>query len=115
MEETGADFACGPVVPDYAALPPCWVRQGEFFNTSTNSLGTSNLILRVTNVARHVDAETAVVRESVAQSRMRPRYAWRRGFRNGVVIAQIAWLRSTSRTSFVAKVLRRTGAKLGYG
>ncbi len=47
MEETGADFACGPVVPDYAAPPPCWVRQGEFFNTSADSLGTSNLILRV--------------------------------------------------------------------
>lgn len=144
VEQTGADFACGPVVPDYAEPPPRWVTEGEFFHASGDSLRTSNLILRascipadasqwfqhefnfsggedneflsrlVANGAVNVVAETAIVRESVPASRMKRRYIWRRGLRDGVAIAQIIALRNQSRTSFAAMVLYRTGAKLGY-
>ncbi len=145
LEETGADFACGPVIPDYAAPPPRWAKQGEFFNASADSFRTSNLILRASCIpsaesqwfrpefnfsggeddeflsrlaaggAVHVEATTAVVRETIPQSRMRRRYIWRRGLRDGVAIAQIARLRNTSRAGFMAKVLWRACTKLGYG
>ena len=145
LEETGADFACGPVIPDYAEPPPRWAKQGEFFNASADSFRTSNLILRASCIpatesqwfrpefnfsggeddeflsrlaaggAVHVEATTAVVRETIPQSRMRRRYIWRRGLRDGVAIAQIARLRNTSHAGFMAKVLWRACAKLGYG
>ena len=144
IEETGADFAIGPVVPEYAVPPPRWATEGEFFHASGDSFRTSNLILRAlclpenesqwfqhefnfsggedneflgrlaADGAVHVVAETAIVRESVPASRMRRRYIWRRGLRDGVAIAQIIALRSKSTTSFAAMVLNRTGAKLGY-
>ena len=144
VEETGADFASGPVIPEYTAPPPRWATEGEFFHASGDSFRTSNLILRVSslpenesqwfhhefnfsggedneflgrlvaNGAVHVVAEAAIVRESVPASRMKRRYIWRRGLRDGVAIAQIIALRSRSRTTFAAMVLFRTGAKLGY-
>lgn len=144
VEQTGADFACGPVVPEYTEPPPRWVIEGEFFNAPGDSFRTSNLILRasgipadasqwfqhefnfsggedneflsrlVANGAVNAVAETAIVRESVPASRMKRRYIWRRGLRDGVAIAQIIALRSQSRTSFAAMVFYRTGAKLGY-
>ena len=144
IEETGADFASGPVVPEYAAPPPRWVTEGEFFHAPGDSFRTSNLILRASclpenesqwfqyefnfsggeddeflsrlaaNGAVHVVAEAAIVRETVPASRMRRRYIWRRGLRDGVAIAQIIALRSQSKSSFAALVFYRTGAKLGY-
>lgn len=144
IEQTGADIACGPVIPEYTQAPPRWATEGRFFNAYGDSLRTSNLILRATcipadasqwfqdefnfsggedneflsrlvaNGAAHVVADTAVVRESVPQSRLKRRYIWRRGLRDGVAIAQIAALRNPSRTGFAALVLRRAGAKLGF-
>ena len=46
LEQTGADIACGPVVPEYLEPPPRWATQGEFFHASADVFGTSNLILR---------------------------------------------------------------------
>jgi succinoglycan biosynthesis protein ExoM len=46
IEQTGAGFASGPVVPEYAALPPRWATEGEFFHAPGDSFRTSNLILR---------------------------------------------------------------------
>jgi succinoglycan biosynthesis protein ExoM len=144
IEQTGADFASGPVVPEYAAPPPRWATEGGFFHTSGDSFITGNLILRasclpegesqwfrhefnfsggedneflsrlVENGAVHVVAEAAIVRESVPVSRMKGRYIWRRGLRDGVAIAQIIALRNRSRASIAAMVLCRTGAKIGY-
>jgi glycosyltransferase involved in cell wall biosynthesis len=45
VEETGADFASGPIVPEYTAPPPRWATEGEFFHASRDSFRTSNLIL----------------------------------------------------------------------
>jgi succinoglycan biosynthesis protein ExoM len=144
IEQTGAGFASGHVVPEYAAPPPRWATEGGFFHASGDSFITGNLILRASclpegesqwfrhefnfsggeddeflsrlaaNGAVHVVAETAIVRESVPASRMKRRYIWRRGLRDGVSIAQIIALRSKSRSRFAAMVLYRTGAKLGY-
>jgi succinoglycan biosynthesis protein ExoM len=145
IEQTGADIACGPVVPEYSELPPRWISQGEFFNAFGDSLRTSNLMMRascvpaddslwfshefnfsggedneflsrlVANGAIHVTAEAAIVRETVPRSRMNRRYIWCRGLRDGVAIAQIAALRSRRRAGFVATILSKAGAKLGYG
>jgi succinoglycan biosynthesis protein ExoM len=46
VEQTGADFACGPVVPEYATPPARWATEGEFFPAPGDSFRTSNLILR---------------------------------------------------------------------
>ena len=144
VEETGADLANGPVVPDYAAPPPRWAVDGEYFHKSGETVCTSNLLIRASclpagasqwfqhefnfsggedyeflsrlkaNGAVHVVAEKAVVRESVPASRLKRRYIWRRGLRDGVVFAQILALRRKSRLSFAAMVVCRVGAKLGY-
>ena len=102
-EETGADFAIGPVVPEYAAPPPRWATDGSYFHKSGETVCTSNLLLRTScipahasqwfhqafnfsggedyeflsrlaaNGAVHVVAEKAVVRESVPASRLKRR------------------------------------------
>jgi succinoglycan biosynthesis protein ExoM len=46
VEQTGADFACGPVVPEYEISPPRWVVEGEFFQNSGDTVCISNLLLR---------------------------------------------------------------------
>lgn len=145
VEETGAGFACGPVVPAYQASPPSWVVKGEFFEKSGTAACTSNLLLRAScipvdasrwflpdfnftggedkeflnrlmeNGAVKVLAETAIVWESVPAPRMKRRYIWRRGLRDGVVIAQITSLESKSRAGFAAGIICRAAQKLGYG
>ena len=144
VEETGADLANGPVVPDYAAPPPRWATEGSYFHKSGETVCTSNLLIRTScippyasqwfhqafnfsggedyeflsrlraNGAVHVVAEKAIVRESVPASRLKRRYIWRRGLRDGVVFAQILALRRKSRLSFAAMVICKVGAKLGY-
>ncbi|HQY73403.1 MAG TPA: glycosyltransferase family 2 protein [Aestuariivirga sp.] len=144
IEETGAGFATGPVVPEFAVAPPRWATDGAYFFAEGDSFRTSNLILRAAilpkdesqwfhpafnysggedseflgrlaaNGAVHVVAENAVVRESVPASRLKRRYIWRRGLRDGVAIAQILALRSKSRTGFAARIMGRAGAKFGY-
>ena len=143
-EQTGADIIGGPVVPLFEAAPPQWAVAGDFFSKSGASPGTENLLLRVSSIssdesdwfrkefnfsggedheflsrliangAVNVVAEAAIVHEAVPTSRMRRRYIWRRGLRDGVTIAQIIALRSQSRTGVAAMVLFRTGAKFGY-
>jgi len=143
-KRTGADIIGGPVVPQFEAAPPQWAVAGDFFSKSGTSPGTENLLLRVSSVppdesdwfrkefnfsggedheflsrliangAVNVVAEAAIVHEAVPASRMRRRYIWRRGLRDGVTIAQIIALRSQSRTGVAAIVLNRTGAKLAY-
>jgi succinoglycan biosynthesis protein ExoM len=144
LEESGADFATGPVIPDYAAPPPRWAVEGEFFHKSGETLCTSNLIMRAACLptdesqwfrpefnfsggedkeflarmaaggAVHTVAKAAIVREAVPASRMKSSYIWRRGLRDGVVIAEIISLGSTSRAGFVARVICRAAQKLGY-
>jgi succinoglycan biosynthesis protein ExoM len=145
MEESGADFATGPVVPDYAAPPPSWATKGEFFEKSGETHCTSNLIMRATCIpadegqwfrpefnfsggedkeflarmaaggAIHTVAKAAIVKEAVPASRMKSSYIWRRGLRDGVVIAEIVSLESTSRAGFLAAIICRCAQKLGYG
>jgi len=144
LEESRADFATGPVVPDYAVPPPRWAVEGEYFQASADSYRTSNLIMRAACVpsdesqwfrpefnfsggeddeflsrlaaggAIHTMAEAAIVREAVPAARMKRRYIWRRGLRDGVAIAQIISLRSTSRAGFAAGIICRAAQKLGY-
>jgi succinoglycan biosynthesis protein ExoM len=144
LEESGADFATGPVFPDYAVPPPRWASKGEFFEKSGDTHCTSNLIMRTACIpadesqwfrpefnfsggedkeflarlaaggAVHTVARSAIVKESVPESRLKSSYVWRRGLRDGVVIAEIISLESTSRAGFVAGVICRAAQKLGY-
>jgi succinoglycan biosynthesis protein ExoM len=144
LEESGADFATGPVVPDFAVPPPRWAKRGEFFEKSGETHCTSNLIVRAASIpadesqwfrpefnfsggedkeflarlaaggAVHTVARSATVKESVPASRMKSRYIWRRGLRDGVVLAEIISLESTSRTGFVARIICRAAQKFGY-
>ena len=145
IEETGADLACGPVLPEYTEPPPRWATEGGFFEGSGDPPGTENLILRassipadkgqwfrpefnlsggedyeflsrlIANGAMHVVAEAAVVRETVPPSRLRRRYIWRRGLRDGVYLTQIISLKKQSWFAFAAAVLLKAGEKIGYG
>jgi succinoglycan biosynthesis protein ExoM len=144
LEESGADFATGPVIPDFAAPPPRWAVKGEFFEKSGETHCTSNLIMRTACIpadesqwfrpefnfsggedkeflarlaaggAVHTVAKAAIVKEVVPASRMKSSYIWRRGLRDGVVLAEIISLESTSRAGFVAGVIFRAAQKLGY-
>jgi succinoglycan biosynthesis protein ExoM len=145
MSDSRADFANGPVVPLYAVEPPRWATQGSFFHAEGDSLRTSNLIMRAAALpsdetqwfqpefnfsggednellsrlknagAVHAVAAAALVQEIVPESRMRRRYIWRRGLRDGVTIGQIITLRGRSGVSIASAVLCRSAAKLAYG
>ncbi|MFT3671399.1 MAG: glycosyltransferase family A protein [Aestuariivirga sp.] len=140
LESSGGDFATGPVLPHFSEPPPAWVAGSRFFDVDADCLGTSNLAIRTASLpgderewfnplfnftggedpellrrmlakgALHVIAEGAVVHENVPPERLRRRYIWRRGLRDGVVTAMILRLRHPVRMSFL---LHLSGAMLG--
>jgi glycosyltransferase involved in cell wall biosynthesis len=115
MSTSGADFAVGPVNPKFSQTPPSWAP--EFFTKSGEDFCTSNLIIRASVVPRdegqwfqprfsatggedgdflrrlanlgatHAVARSAFVLENIPSGRVTARYLWRRGFRDGVVVA----------------------------
>lgn len=117
VNSTGVDFAVGPVMPRFEVTPPSWAP--EFFTKSGDSYCTSNLIIRTAVVPKAEDqwfqerfsstggedgdflrrlsasgasnavAQGALVWENIPPERVTARYLWRRGFRDGVVAAQL--------------------------
>ncbi|MFM8745606.1 MAG: glycosyltransferase family 2 protein [Aestuariivirga sp.] len=144
LTETGADFATGPVVPRFVDPPPSWITRGRFFEKSGETYCTSNLIIRASalppderdwfqpafnfsggedneflnrladNGAAHAVARDAVVIETIPPGRMKRRYVWRGGLRDGVVIAEIAAARRGPGPGCYLFCLWRMTQKLGY-
>ncbi len=144
LERTGADIATGPVLAEFLSPPPAWVIDGEFFIRRPGT-ATGNLALRrsclpddpgdwfnpvfnflgaedeeflkrlMANGARYAAAEDAVVREFVPAARLRRRYIWRLGLRDGLQIAQLDALRHRSRPARAARAVLGCAAKAGYG
>ncbi len=146
MTVSGADFAVGPVNPKFSVTPPSWAP--EFFKKTGETFCTSNLIIRSSVVhsdeerwfqprfsstggedgdflrrlaasgAKHTVAHAAVVFENIPPERVTARYLWRRGFRDGVVAAQLSsgsvreW--SMGATGNILRALRKTGYGLNH-
>ena len=140
MNNSGAGFAVGPVQPKFAEAPPEWAPQ--FFTKSGEAFCTSNLILRTSIVpadedewfqprfnstggedgdflhrlaasgAGHAIARSALVLENIPPDRVTAAYLWRRGFRDGVVVAMAG--PSNRVSGLLSNSLRGIG-KIGYG
>ena len=144
LDAGGADFASGPVVPAYETEPADWMVTGQYFYAQAGQFRTSNLILRtrclpaeqarwfhpafsfsggedlefldrlVQAGAVQAPAECAIVHEFVPRTRMNRRYLLFRGFRDGVVLAQIAALRARNLPAFWGRLSVLIVQKLGY-
>lgn len=144
MRETGADFVTGPVIPGFAVEPPAWAVKGRYFHNSGNALYTSNLMIRSAALpddegqwfhadfdflggedneflgrlaaggAIHAIAPAAAVHEFIPAGRLRRRYIWRRGLRDGMAEARIARLRKPGARQRAASLGRIALLKLGY-
>jgi succinoglycan biosynthesis protein ExoM len=143
---SGADFAVGPVNPKFSSPPPSWAP--EFFTKTGETFCTSNLIIRSSVVpcdeelwfkprfsssggedgdflrrlaasgAKHTVAPSALVLENIPLDRVSARYLWRRGFRDGIVAAQIssggAGEGALDLTRNILRALRKTGYGLNH-
>lgn len=144
MDETGAGFATGPVLPEFSRPPPAWATKGTYFHADADSLRTSNLVVRaalvppdetgwfhpafnliggedrefltrlIANGAKHVIAEDASVREFVPEERLRRRYILRRSLREGVATAALFRLRQPDLLPFLGHIAIRAVRKLAY-
>jgi succinoglycan biosynthesis protein ExoM len=143
LETTGADIVTGPVVPEFLTPPPSWAVRGKFFFREPG-LGAGNLAIRRTCLpdspdqwfrpafnflgaedeeflkrllaggATYAAADAAVVKEFVPADRMRRRFIWRTGLRDGVQSAALMQLQTRSRTRRAGRLLLGCGAKIGY-
>lgn len=144
MRDTGADFATGPVEARFLATPPGWAVRGDFFRHDGRSYRTSNLAIRtaalppdsaewfqgqfnrlggedselldrlVAGGAVHALATDAVVTEFVPAERLRRRYIWRCGTRDGAIIAETIFTRRGTNPSAYAACIVEAGRKLAY-
>lgn len=144
IEETRADFVTGPVEPIFLTSPPRWATQGGYFQYNGHSFQTGNLIVRVATFpkeptewfqmefnllggedrellgrlvaggARREVADDAIVAEYVPPERMRRRYLWRRGARDGAVIATIVLIRHKGSLGAYIICIYEVCKKLGY-
>ena len=140
MAGSGADFAIGPVKPEFETDPPMWAE--EFFTKSGNDYCTSNLIIRskvipndklqwfqmkfnstggedfdflsrlATKGAKQALAKTALVFESIPAARLTNSYRWRSSFRDGIVASQIGKTDSPRRRSTFLETLPTASKKI---
>lgn len=143
MNVSGADFAVGPVNPKFSSPPPSWAP--EFFTKTGETFCTSNLIIRSSVVPRdeqlwfqprfsatggedgdflrrlaasgskHTVAHSALVFENIPPERVSAQYLWRRGFRDGVVAAQIPSGGTGEGATHLAENILHALRKIGYG
>jgi succinoglycan biosynthesis protein ExoM len=144
LEATGADIVTGPVVPEFLAPPPSWAVRGGFFFREAG-IAAGNLALRrsclpvspdewfkaafnflgaedeeflkrlIAGGATYAVADAAVVREFVPVGRMRRRYIWRSGLRDGVQSVRLARVQITSPAGRAGRMISVFAAKIGYG
>ncbi len=144
QSETNADLVFGPVLATYHGAPPNWVVEGGFFERWGDTPGTGNALIRLSNLpkaeadwfqpafaltggedaeffdrlmaigATSAIAPDAIAHEDTPPSRTTVRYIWRRGLRDGVVIARRIGLRDTSAFYKVLAGTGQTLAKLAY-
>lgn len=144
MIETNADIVTGPVEAQFLAPPPAWATKGDFFNHNGHSFRTSNLAIRVTALpkdpenwfqtrfnrlggedseflerlvaagALHRVAPFAVVTEFIPEERLRRRYIWRCGTRDGAIIAETLFARHGVNLRAYAACSAEALRKLGY-
>jgi len=144
LRDTNADFVTGPVEAKFLVPPPGWAISGDFFRHDGRSYRTSNLAIRAASFPKdpqdwfqapfnrlggedsellsrlveggavHVVAVDAVVTEFVPAERLRRRYIWRCGTRDGVIVAEtILTARGTTAAAYAACLLE-AARKLGY-
>lgn len=144
IEENSADIVTGPVLPKFLTPPPSWVIKGAFFVRKPGT-ATGNLILRrsilptepdrwfnpaltslgaedeeflkrlIAQGAAYAAANDAIVREFVPPSRLRRRYIWGTGLRDGMQFAQLAALQTRSPVVCSLRAVLHCGQKLGFG
>lgn len=144
LRDTNADFVTGPVEARFLVPPPNWALRGDFFRHDGHAYRTSNLAIRaaalpkdpadwfqvpfnrlggedsellsrlVEGGAVHMIATDAVVTEFVPAERLRRRYIWRCGTRDGAIIAETILTKRGTTTVAYAACLREAMRKLGY-
>lgn len=144
MRVTGADIVTGPVEAKFLAPPPRWALEGNYFQHDGSSYRTSNLAIRakafprdrrdwfqaefnrlggedsellsrlVDGGAVHKVSPHAIVTEFVPEERMRRRYIWRCGIRDGAIITQTVFSKQGVNPRSYGACLLEIGRKLGY-
>lgn len=144
LEDRKADIATGQVEAEFLVDPPAWALSGRYFEDDGHSYRTSNLVIRASTFPKdpgkwfqsqfnflggedsellgrlveggavHAVAEGAVVTELVPAERLRRRYIWRRGTRDGAVIAEIIFMRRGPSMAAFMLCLVEAAKKLGY-
>lgn len=143
MDASAADLANGPVFPVFEGSVPAWA--GDFFTKSGEDCCTSNLIMKasavpaneydwfnsafnhsggedneflgrlVRNGAVHIVAPTAIVTEFTPSLRLKSRYLFRVGMRDGVVSVQKTLLTANGLFYRYVHPITKALNKLAYG
>ncbi|MFO1131824.1 MAG: glycosyltransferase [Hyphomicrobiales bacterium] len=144
LRDTNADFVTGPVEAKFLVPPPDWAIRGDFFRHDGRSYRTSNLAIRAASFPKdpedwfqarfnrlggedsellgrlvgggavHEVAADAVVTEFVPAERLRRRYIWRCGTRDGAIIAETILTARGNTAAAYAACLIEAAKKLGY-
>jgi succinoglycan biosynthesis protein ExoM len=140
--ETGADLVFGPVLATYHGTPPAWVTKGGFFERWGDTPGSGNVLIKLAtlpdadwfrdayaqtggedieffdrlmeNGATRATAPDAIAHEDTPPERTTVRYIWRRGLRDGVVIARRIGLSDRAGLAKFGAGATQMLAKLGY-
>lgn len=143
--ETNADLVGGRVEPRFAAGAPAWATSGLVFRKDGSIPSTANLLVRldilpaspddwfqpqfgttggedrellgrlIDNGARFATAAEAVVTEEIPNDRLRLRFMFRRGLRDGMVEVQILRLRKNAPLEAILASVGFAARKAGYG
>ena len=144
MRETNADFVTGPVEAKFLITPPAWVIDGDYFNHDGRSYRTSNLAIRASSLPKdesswfqsqfnrlggedseflsrlveggavHGVAADAVVFELIPAERLRRRYVWRCGTRDGAIIAETILMKHGMNSRAYGTCLLEAAKKFAY-
>jgi len=144
QDDTNADLVFGPVLATYHGTPPNWVTAGGFFERWGDTPGSGNALIRLGCLPRDpsdwfqhafaltggedaeffdrlmVDGATraiapdAIAYEDTPPARTTVRFIWRRGVRDGVVIARRIGLSDATFGSKLLAGMQKSLAKLGY-
>lgn len=144
QHDSQADLVFGPVLATYHGTPPKWVTDGGFFERWGDTPGSGNALIRLEILpanpkewfldvfgatggedadffdrlmdkgAVHAVAPKAIAYEDTPPERASLRFIWRRGVRDGAVIAQRIALRDRPLGAKILSGASQFGAKLGH-